>query len=233
MKWIHIVAGLVALVAGFLALYSAKGGAWHRQAGRAFAVAMIVMTTSAVLLASFHHPNRGNVVAGTLTFYLVATGVLTVLRRVDEMRPLLWLFMGVAFAAGLRAIALATIALGNPNGAIDHIPAAPLFMFGVVALLGALGDARLLRAGAIAGPRRLYRHLWRMTYALWVATSSAFLGQAKFVPEPYRDFRLLAIPVLLVTATLVFWMVRMQWLQRRATKAAAARSVGAATALPT
>jgi hypothetical protein len=208
MKWIHIVAGLVSLVAGFMALYSTKGAPLHRRAGMAFAVAMMVMTSSALLMAVFMAPNRGNQVAATLTFYLVATSLLTVRRTVAQSRHLLAGFMVVAAGVGLYGMALGFEALGNANGAVDKIPAPPLFMFGVVALLGAALDARMLLAGHIEGKHRLARHLWRMTYALWIATTSAFLGQARQIPEEYRDFRLLAIPVLLVTIALVYWLVR-------------------------
>jgi hypothetical protein len=214
MKWIHITAGLLSLLAGFFALYSAKGGALHRKAGMAFVWAMLTMTTSAVLLAAFHHPNRVNVVAGTLTFTLVATGLLAVTRRVDQIRPLLAVFMFVSAGIGLYALALGFEARANPHGLVDQIPAPPVFMFGVIGLLAAIGDARMLWAGVLEGRRRLGRHLWRLGYAMWVATSSAFLGQAKFVPEPYRDFRMLALPVLLVAGTLVYWMVRVRWHRR-------------------
>ena len=40
MKWIHIAAGLISLFAGFIALYSAKGGVQHRSSGTVFAYAM-------------------------------------------------------------------------------------------------------------------------------------------------------------------------------------------------
>jgi len=59
-------------------------------------------------------------------------------------------------------------------------------------------------------PRRLARHLWRMCFAMFVATGSFFLGQAKVFPEPIRIFPLLA---LLVVATLVvsfYWLWRVR-----------------------
>jgi hypothetical protein len=214
MRAIHIVAALLALVAGFLALYAAKGGTLHRKAGLVFAYAMMTMTGSAVIMAAFLRPNRGNVVAGLLTFTLVATSLITVRRTVAQSRHWVIGFKLVSVATGLYALGLGNLALHSPKGVIDHIPAAPILFFGVVALLAALGDARLLHAGVIEGRKRIARHLWRMTFALWVATASGFLGQAKFIPAPYRDFRLLAIPVLLVALTLVYWLVRTLWWRR-------------------
>ena len=80
-------------------------------------------------------------------------------------------------------------------------------MFGIVGLLGGLLDARLLWAGGIQGAHRLARHLWRMCFAMWIATASFFLGQARFFPEPIRKSGLLAIPVLLVAGLMFYWLV--------------------------
>ena len=89
-------------------------------------------------------------------------------------------------------------------------------MFGGFGILGALGDLRLLRRGHIAGPARLFRHLWRMTLALWIATSSFFFGQAKFLPAFVRENGWHFLPVLAVLLTLLFWLVRIRWWRRGA-----------------
>lgn len=205
---IHIAAGLLSLAAGFVALFAAKGSPLHRTSGRVFVVAMLAMTSSAAFMATFTHQNRVNLVAAVLTFYLVCTALLAVRRPVDAVRGWLKGFMLVALVASAFAFALGIEALNSPRGIVDKVPAPPLFLFGVVGLLGAALDARVLRAGSIQGPRRIARHLWRMTFALWIATSSFFLGQSKFFPEPVRKSGLLAIPVVLVLALLVYWLVR-------------------------
>jgi len=208
MKAIHIIAGLLALVAGAVALYATKGSPLHRRSGWMFAVAMATMTTTAAVIAQFFSPNRVNVVAAVLTFYLVATGVLAVRRSVPQMRALATGLMLVAVAVGVHALALGVEAVSSTTHRVDGIPAPPLFMFGSVALLAAFGDLRMLRAGRIEGARRLARHLWRMSYAMWIATTSAFLGQAKFIPEPLRKLPLLVAPVLLVLVVMVYWLVK-------------------------
>lgn len=208
MRMLHISAGLVALVAGAIALYAAKGSRLHRRSGMVFVIAMLVMTSSAVFMAAWLRPNRVNVVAGVLTFYLVSTALLSVRRTVEQTPGLLTGLMMVAFVNGAYAASLALEALTRSNGSVDGIPAPPLFMFAVVGLSAAILDARLLWAGSIQGAHRLARHLWRMTFALWIATASFFLGQAKLFPEPVRNIALLAIPVLLVLLTLFYWLVR-------------------------
>ncbi len=208
MKAIHIIAGLLALVAGAVALYATKGSPLHRRSGWMFAVAMATMTTTAAVIAQFFSPNRVNVVAAVLTFYLVATGVLAVRRTVPQMRALATGLMLVAVSVGAYALTLGAEAVSSTTHRVDGIPAPPLFMFGTVALLAAFGDLRMLHAGRIEGARRLARHLWRMSYAMWIATTSAFLGQAKFIPEPLRKLPLLVVPVLLVLVVMVYWLVK-------------------------
>lgn len=215
MKWIHIIAGLLSLLAGATALYSAKGSGLHRKSGMVFVIAMIVMTSSAVLIAAFLSPNRVNVVAGTLTFYLVCTGLLTVKRTVEQIRIPSTGFMLLAFAISIYAFSLGIEGMGNTRNIVDKVPAQALFMFGTVGLLGALLDARMLLAGSIQGPHRLARHLWRMSFAMWLATMSFFLGQAKFFPEPIRKSGLLVIPVLVVLAMMLYWLVRVLWKKKR------------------
>jgi uncharacterized membrane protein len=218
MRWIHILAGVVALLSGAAAMYAAKGGTLHRRSGLIFAIAMIVLTSSAVAIAGFLRPNPVNFVAGSLTFYLVCTGLLTVRRTVDQSRPMLTGFMALAFAGSVYAFLLAFEAMSSPGGTIDGIPPQPLFMFGTIGLIGSVSDARLLRARSIEGARRLGRHLWRMTFAMWIATASFFLGQAQFIPKPIRRIELLVIPVVVVLVFLVYWMARVRMKRRRASE---------------
>ncbi|HJU39934.1 MAG TPA: DUF2306 domain-containing protein [Tahibacter sp.] len=207
---IHIAAGLASLVAGFVAIFAAKGSPLHRRAGVAFVAAMLTMTTSAFVMAAFLRPNRLNVVAALITAYFVATAFVTVKRRVADARTLIATLMAVAFATALYAFSVAL-----RGDTTREEPAAALVVFGAFATLAAVGDARMLRAGAIDGARRLARHVWRMTLALWIATASFFLGQAKLFPAPVRASGVLAVPVLVVLALLAFWFVRTRWFGRR------------------
>jgi hypothetical protein len=87
-------------------------------------------------------------------------------------------------------------------------------MFGTIALLAALGDSRMMRAGGIDGARRIARHLWRMCLAMFIATASFFLGQPKVFPRALVKSGLLAIPVLLVLVLMFYWLARVRFTQR-------------------
>lgn len=236
MLWIHVVAGLVALLAGAVALIAVKGSPLHRRGGRVFAVAMLVMTGSAVVMAVFLRPNIGNAAVGSLTFYLVVTGVLAVACPVEKVRGVLAGLMLVALVVGASGLLLGMRALAMPNGAIDQIPAFAYFMFGTVGSVAGLLDARLLLVGRLQGKHRLARHLWRMGYAMWIATLSFFLGQADEFPAAVRASGLLALPVLLVTLTLFYWVIRAFFardaLALNSHAARAARRAGGARGLP-
>ena len=63
---------------------------------------------------------------------------------------------------------------------------------------------------AQARDERLARHLWRMSFGLFIASGSFFLGQMKFIPKQIR-----VVPVLIVLAIsplvlLLYWMWRVR-----------------------
>jgi hypothetical protein len=61
-----------------------------------------------------------------------------------------------------------------------------MFFMGSVMLLAAAGDVRMLVRGAVFGPKRIARHLWRMCFGLFIAAGSFFLGPSN------RPLRLLS-----------------------------------------
>ena len=75
---IHIAAGGLAIVLGAVALLVKKGGTIHRRSGLLFVYAMLVMGTSASILALRNGVTDGNVMAALLTAYFVGTALTTV-----------------------------------------------------------------------------------------------------------------------------------------------------------
>ncbi|MEO7132580.1 MAG: DUF2306 domain-containing protein [Vicinamibacterales bacterium] len=201
---VHIIAAVVALACGYVALFATKGAPLHRKAGMLFVYAMMVMSLSAAYIAAVANVTT-SVIAGLLTFYFVVTGMLTVRRT----PPPSWIQVaGVAVALSVGLLALRAgfdmIARGRPE-------AVPMLIFGGMALLGATGDVRVMRSGGIAGRLRIKRHLWRMCFAMWVAAASFFWGPPNRVPELIRYPLLFPIPVLAPIAVMFYW----QWRMRR------------------
>ena len=113
--------------------------------------------------------------------------------------------MLAALSIGSFAIVIGVDAVNRPKPAWW---AAPSFVFGTIALLAAFGDMRLAMGRVLDPSHRIARHLWRMCFAMFVATGFFFLGQAKVFPEELRIMPLLAAPVILVLAAMFFWWIR-------------------------
>ncbi len=203
---LHIIAGLIGISSGAVALFALKGAKLHRKSGMIFVCAMLVMSAIGAVMAALK-PERISVVAGALTFYLVTTALLTVRRPVQKFH---WIDLGamlVALTVGIAGFYFGFEGLNSATGTLDGLPPAPGFLFGVVALLAAVGDVRMLARG-IQGARRIARHLWRMGFALFIASSSFFLGQPQVFPEPLR------ITPVLITLALAPLLVLLYWLWR-------------------
>jgi uncharacterized membrane protein len=204
----HVGTGLIALAAGFVAIAARKGGTWHRRSGLAFVCAMIATGIVAAGISAYEGKllNTG----GALIVYLVVTAYTAVKplprasRRVDAA------LMVLAFTIAAVGYAGAFTALGRPGNHVDGVPAGMMFFMATVVLLAAIGDVRMLRAGGVQGTRRLARHLWRMSFALFIASGSFFLGQMKFVPERIRIVPLLVVLAVSPLVLLLYWMWRVR-----------------------
>jgi hypothetical protein len=214
MTWIHIIAGLVAILAGAMAMIAAKGSPLHRKAGTLFTISMLIMTGSAAIVSFFLRTDHVTGVVALVTAYLVGTSWLVVKRKVEDSYRLL---AGLALAAvivGVYSLSLWFNFVEDPKTLITkNSPPQALVFFGIVSLLCAALDVRLLRVGQIAGAQRLVRHLWRMCFAMLIATGSFFAGQMQVFPAIVRNSTLLGlpillIPVLLVILTTLYWLVR-------------------------
>lgn len=207
----HIVAGSLALLSGYVALYSAKGASLHRRSGILFVCAMLLMCVAGTTLSAV----RGiapatNIPAALITSYLVITSLLTVRPLQRRSRMIEALLMCVALGVGLVNVIFAYEAFTSPDGMRNGMPPFPFVLFGTVGLLAGALDLRMIRSGPLAGVSRIARHLWRMSFALFIAALSFFIGQARVFPEKIRIFPLLAVPVLAVLVTMLYWLWRVR-----------------------
>jgi len=207
---VHFAAGLAAIIAGAIALSVTKGGQLHKRSGMAFTWAMIGLGLTAAVIGTYEMvPSQ--VFAGLLVVYLVFTAMATV-------KPLPGIGSRINVALMVLAFAYAVVSLyGGVNEWLD--PAVevvgrprvvPPLVIGTIILLAAIGDLRAIRAGGLQGSRRLTRHLWRMCFALFIATGSFFLGQMKFIPEPVRIVPLLLVLAFAPLPFLLYWMWRVR-----------------------
>ena len=205
---VHIVAGALGLLSGYVALYATKGATLHRKAGMLFVCVMLTMAITGMLISAVEGVAPAiNVPSALLVFYLVITSLSTVRPPAAAWR---WLdsaamWMACAIALGCFAFGFRAIVAGGREAGLAY----PLFMFGLVSALASAGDRRVLRGGALRGAPRLVRHLWRMCFALFVASIAFFLGQGR-VPEMLRHPVLLATGVLLPIVAMLYWRWRLR-----------------------
>ena len=205
----HITAGSLGLVSGFIWLYSAKGATLHRKAGIVFVYSMLAMSAAGLTMALVRGVAPAiNVPAALVTAGLVVTALTTVRRPSTVSRRLDAIAMVVLLVTGLTNLALAVNVLSG--GGEEKGMAFPLILFGLVGTLAGIGDFRVMRSGPLHGARRIARHLWRMSFALFIAALSFFIGQAKVIPEPIRIRPLLALPVIMVLVTMLYWLWRIR-----------------------
>lgn len=204
MTWIHIIAGLLAICSGAIAMIVGKGSPLHRKSGTVFTISMLIMTGSAAIVSLFLRIDHVTGVAALFTAYLVVTSWLVVKRSVQQSYALL---VGMALAAvvlGFYALSLWFNFLADPHSLITkNSPPQTLLVFGSISFICAALDLRLIHAGQIVGAQRIVRHLWRMCFAMLIATGSFFTGQMQVFPAIVRKTTVLGLPILVIPVLLV------------------------------
>src|SRR5690242_889054 len=100
---IHILSGIVALIAGAAAVVMRKGGSRHALAGTWFCCAMLVLGVTAAILEPFRKV-PGSPINGVLVCYFVLTSWVTARRRDGTMG---WFEAGACGTALFTAAAIA------------------------------------------------------------------------------------------------------------------------------
>jgi len=208
---VHIVAASLGILSGYVALYAAKGASLHRRSGTLFVYAMAAMAMLGVAIAGIWSvAPTTNIPVGLLTAYLVITALTTVVPRDQRARRLDIGLMIVALGVGLVLLTFGVQALAN-GGKRHGVPALMFFLFAAIALSASAGDLRALRSDALAGASRIARHLWRMSVALLIAALSFSVQLPKYLPASMRIPALLALPLVAVLVTMLYWLWRVRF----------------------
>jgi uncharacterized membrane protein len=204
----HIVTGTLSVCAGAIALLSRKGSRLHRAAGNVFFVSMLMMAAAGATIA-FLKPQMITFLAGVFTCYLVATAWVTIRRAERKIGFFEFASPVIALAVGVAGVVFGLEAMNSASGLKDGFPAEPYFFFGGIALLAMALDINVLFRRGIAGRHRIARHIWRMSFALYIAMGSLFTGPgATAFPESIRGSALLSVPENVVALLMVIWLAR-------------------------
>lgn len=210
---IHIVAGALAVIFGFTALFVKKGGTIHRRSGMLFVYAMLVMGTTASILEYLKSAAATNLVAAVLSLYFVGTALTTVRPPSRWTRVINAVSLVVAIGLALASIAGGVTGVNKSGLSSGGVPFRTIgimsFILGAVLLLSAAGDVRIMRSGMPRGGKRLARHLWRMCFALFIAAGSFFSIRervARILPEPFTTGPMRALPILVLFGAMFYWL---------------------------
>jgi len=209
---VHVAAGSIAMLSGFVALFAAKGARLHRAFGTAFFVSMLVMAATASYLAVTVPGQEGNLFGGVFSFYLVATAWATVKRKEASIG----VFEFVAFLVPLgMAAGVVLLAFQGAKGATAQLHGPLLiaaYSISALVLLAAAGDLHMILRRGLSGTSRIARHLWRMCVALTFATGSFFTnGFPRLLPGPMHVTGLYFAPMLVPLGMMIFWLIRVRF----------------------
>jgi|HubBroStandDraft_6_1064221.scaffolds.fasta_scaffold40856_1 uncharacterized membrane protein len=208
--FLHIGAGSIGILAGYAAIVVRKGESLHRLFGTLFFASMLTMTTMATGLAVFLR-EMGNIAGGTLAFYLVATAWVTVRRPEESIGSFEKAAFVVVLATAGALLLWGLEAANSPTRLFQGAPPALYYVFSAFAAFVAFLDFRVIRRGGVSGVQRVARHLWRMTFALFFAAASFFIGQQKVMPAFLHGSPTLYVLGLVPLAPMIFWSIRVRF----------------------
>ena len=204
---LHIASGTVGLFSGAAAIVLLKSSRRHALAGKVFVIAMLSLAATGTYMGLIKS-QPGNVLGGTLTFYLVSTAWITAKSADSSTGFFDWAALAVVFTLAVIEINYGLQALASPTGMKYDYPPGPYFFLGSVAILAAIGDIRMIARGGISGAQRIARHLWRMCFALFVASGSVFLARARLFPVIMQKTGMLILLTVLPLILMIYWLIR-------------------------
>ncbi len=204
---LHIYSGIVGVLSGFAAAAFRKGSRRHGLAGSVFVMSMLSLAASGVYMVALKS-QPGNVLGGSLKLYLVATAWMAARRQTEETSTFDWGALLVGLSVAAVAVTFAVQGAMSPTGLKYGDPAGQYFFLGSVATLATVGDIHMLVLGGISGAKRIARHLWRMCFALFIASASVFLARQHLFPEIMRRTGALYVLSFLPLILVIYWLVR-------------------------
>ena len=192
---IHVAAGSVALAAALVALATAKGGTGHVRAGRVYAVAMALVSVTALPLALLVS-NVLLALIGVFSFYLVFAGWRFARNRSGRPQPMDWAAVAVMGLTGLGMWGYGVVVFLR-----DSSQWVTMALFGTIALSLAVADARFHGARGGPGKRRIARHLTNMLGGTIATITAVVVVNVDTRPE----WLAWILPTMVITPLIIWW----------------------------
>lgn len=184
----HIGGGALGILSGIVASISKKGSVLHIRAGRVFFWSMSVCYLIGAVVSPFLDTQQStNFVASILALYLLLSGVSAAQRRqfVAGGREKTGLVIAVLIT-GVGAVFM-YLAAQSPDGSVDGSPPQAYVLFILAGSIGIIEEVRTIYLKKLTQNARIVRHLWRMSMSFFIASGSAFFGQAQFFPSWFNE----------------------------------------------
>lgn len=196
----HIGAGVAALIAALLALFTAKGARGHVLAGRLYFYAMVIIFVTALVMAVIN----GRVMLffiALFSFYLAYAGWRFAKNRKGFATLSDWIAAGVILLVGVGMWGLGFWYFAMGDGQF-----VTMGVFGAIALGLGVQGLRTHRQQIATGKRRIALHLSHMmagTIAVITATLVVNVDQ-----EPVWLWWIL--PTIIITPAIIWWARKVQ-----------------------
>jgi uncharacterized membrane protein len=206
----HIIAGTVCLVTGYVALFTRKGKARHRKYGNIFVAAALFTASSAILIAVLKPEKLISVVGGLTSLYLVLSGLRAATTRQSGLHRTDLILLIVPVATGALALGLAITAYYSTDRKLQGLPFGAYLFWALVSFVSIGADISYILRTKIKVSTRICRHLWRMCFGLFLAEAALILGQRHVLPAALQSPAYIATPLVVVLATMIFWIVKIR-----------------------
>lgn len=206
-RWIHILAGTIALFVAPVPMLTAKGGRTHRRWGKVYFWAMAAVALTAVVLAVWR-PVVFLALLAVFSFYSAFSGYRALFRKRPRegahASALEWTAAIVTFAASAT---LAVLGVLKPSPAWERVGVVPVIFGGVGMVLSGLDLWKFARPRADRN-QWWFDHMAGMLGS-YIATVSAFsVVNFTFLPTAVRWLWPTAIGTPLVAAWITYYKLR-------------------------
>lgn len=174
LKWMHIIAGSLALIAGPIAMVNQNGGQVHRISGRIYYWSMIVISLTTLVL-SIYRSNWLLLMIGAFSTYLVISAyralALKNLHKGQKPERVDWIIL-IASTLSAAALLISGVILLINGNSFGFVP----LTFGIVMTSGVKQDYRRFTVPPTEKNHWLLKHITGMMGG-YIATITAFLVQ--------------------------------------------------------
>ena len=200
----HITGGAIGLAMGAAALLLRKGSMMHKRCGTVFCLGMVLMASTGGILA-YWVEKPFDVLSSLMTIYFVTTAWATFRELPASLATAL---SGYGAVCLLGYLSVEIYALQTGMRATDA-PAGAGYVFATIIGLAIFGDVKT-HQGSYDRRRLSVRHMWRMNFALLVATASFFGARPHLFPEWMQTYGILLGLTLAPLIFMAYWRLRLR-----------------------